>query len=440
MGRISRFFRSGLMSGTGVLVVGVAFFAVPSPAGHAGTGCHDCYVVTPAASPATAGAGTGGRYTFAVTNHDGGETLRTLTFTAPAHFVISGASGPRGTSVSALPASSLTLHLPRDAGTAFTIGVTALTPCLTASSENWAVSGTDTLERANEVKWSSSPLSVLVTGQCRLAFTGEPAETAANSGIRTGFNSTGSPLAVHLLNADNDVLHSANGTPVTVSVGASPGGGTLTGTTTVASSKGGAEFGNLRINKPGAAYDLAASAPGFAKATSSYFTIAGKIQACGAGSCSVSQSTSATAASLTARPSTSGDFATLGLGGVNLTCNHYDAVSDAADFGVFSSSGSSVTDSPAIVTLTISSPAVKPESHLLFRSQVCYASPEPFPAIFGTAGTTTIGSTTYHTGLLLPCFAFGPRHDEPCLISRHQAKEGTVELTFAALGDPVARG
>jgi hypothetical protein len=248
---------------------------------------------------------------------------------------------------------------------------------------------------------------------------------------------------VHVLDANNNFLNpadfSANGTPVTVSIETNPGGGALTGTTTATSSNGVADFGNLQINKAGAAYDLAANASGFTPATSSFFTIAGLIQACGTGSCSASQSTSTTAASITtsSRP---GDFVTLGLGGVNLTCNHYKAVSDTAGFAVLNSSGGSVTNSSATVTLTISESAVDSARHPLSRWHVCYASLTPFPAVRGTTGTTIIGSTTYHTGLLLPCFLFSPGHPEPCLISRHQAQAGAVQLAFVTLGDPYGRG
>ena len=248
---------------------------------------------------------------------------------------------------------------------------------------------------------------------------------------------------MQLLNANNEVLdsadYSANTTRVTVSIEANPGGGTLTGTTTVASWKGVADFGNLQINKAGAAYDLAASTPGFNPATSSFFTIAGLIQACGTGSCTASQSTSTTTASA-ATSSASGNFVTMGLGGVTLTCNHYNAVSDVAAFGVLNSSGGNVTNSSAIVTLTISKSLVESAWRPLFRWQVCYGSQTPFPAIWGTSGTTVIGGTTYHTGLLLPCFLFSHRHPEPCLISRHRTWTGAVQLTFAAVGDPYGRG
>ena len=443
MNHRSRFFRSGLISAAGVLAAGIAFFAAPSQVAHADTGSCDCYVVTPATNPATTGAGTGDVYAFQVTNTDLNETLKNLTFTAPADFVITAASGPSGTSVSVLPGSSVTLNLPSEpTGSSFTVDVAALAPCVAASSEVWGVSGIDSLGETNEVHWSSSPLSVSVTGTCSLAFTGQPAQTAVNFDILTGFNSTGSPLAVQLLDANNDPVKPANfsasTTQVTVSIQTNPGGGTLAGTTTVTSSKGVADFGNLQINKAGAGYDLAASAAGFTAATSSPFTIVGQIQACGA-SCSASQSTATTATSITTS-SASGNFAALGLGGVSLTCNHYKAVSDPGIFGVFNSVGGDIASASATATLTISASAVASSPRPLLFWQVCYASPTPFLSIPGTSGTTVIGGTTYHTGLLLPCVLFPPGKTQPCLISQRKTATGGVQLTFVALGDPYFRG
>ncbi len=438
----SRFLRCGLISGVGALVAGVAFFAVPSQEGHASTVCSDCYVVTPATSAAMAGAGTGDLYAFQVTNNDPGETLRSLTFTAPADFVITSASGPNGTSASALPGPSVTLNLPSEpTGNTFTVDVTALAPCLSASSEVWGVFGTDSRGETNEVQWSSSLLSVSVTGECSLAFTGQPAQTAVNSDILTGFNSTGSPLAVQLLDANNDPLNpadsSANTTQVTISLEANPGAGTLSGNTAT-SSDGIADFMNLQIDKAGTGYELAANATGFTSATSSFFTIAGQIQTCGS-SCSASQSTATTATSITTS-SASGDFAALGLGGVSLTCNHYNAVSDTATFGVFNSTGGSIASASATATLTISASAVASSPRPLLLWQVCYAAQTSFPAIPGTSGTAVIGGITYHTGLLLPCVLFPPGKTQPCLISQRYTATGGVQLTFVTLGDPYYRG
>ena len=431
------------MSGAGALVAGIAFFAVPSQAGYANTTCSDCYVVTPVTAPATAGAGTGEDYAFRVTNNDPHETLRSLTFTAPARFVITGASGPSGTWVSELPGSSVTLNLPDEpTGTTFTVDVTALAPCVAVSPEVWGVSGIDSRGETNEVQWRSSPLSVAVTGACALAFIGQPAQTAVNSDILTGFNSTGPPLAVQLADANGNPLKpadfSASGTRVTVSIGANPGGGTLTGTTTATSSYGVAKFGNLQINKAGVGYDLAANAPGLSSATSAFFTITGQIQACGAGSCSASQSTATTTTSATT--TAPGNFVALGLGGATFSCRHYTAVSDTADFGILDSAGGGVAGSSATATLTLSKSAVESSPRPLIFWQVCYASPTPFPAIPGTSETTVIGGTTYHTGLLLPCILFPHGHQQPCLISQRHTATGGVQLTFVALGDPFWRG
>ena len=378
-----------------------------------------------------------------MTNNDPNETLKSLTFTVPADFVITGASGPGGTSASTLPASSVTLNLPGNAGNAYTVHVTALAPCVAASSEVWAVSGTDSLGETDEVQWSSSPLSVSVQGQCRLLFTGQPAETAVNSDILTGFNSTGLSLTVQLVDANGNPLapadSSANGTMVTVSIDTNPGGGTLAGSTTVTSSKGVADFGNLQINNAGAGYDLAASASGFTTATSAFFTVSGQIQACSTSSCTASQSTPTTAASVAAS-SITGDFVTLGLGGVSFSCNHYNAVSAVAAFGVLNSAGGDVANSTSTVTLTVSPSVAKSADRPLLLWQLCYASQAPFPVIPTTGGTTVIAGVTYHTGLLLPCFLFNPAHPVPCLKSKQRTQAGAVTLTFVALGDPYGVG
>jgi hypothetical protein len=441
MNRRLRFHRSGLMCAVGALVVG-AFFAMPSPAGYASTSCSDCYIVTPVAPPASAAAGTGQQYAFQVTDNDAKETLASLTFTAPADFSITAASGPSVTSVSTLPASSVTLDLPSNARSTFTVYVTALAPCVTAGTEVWGVSGTDTLGETNEVHWSSSPLSVPVTGECGLAFTGQPAETAVNSDILTGFNSTGSPLAVQLRDANSESLDpadfSASGTPVTVSIQDNPGGGTLSGTTTVDSSKGVADFGNLQIDKAGAGYDLVASAPDFtASAPSNPFKIDDQIQPCTSNTCSGSASSATTTGTVTTSSAASGDFITTGIGGVSFSCGGtYKPVSDAFGFDVFNAAG--VPQSTLLnATLRIDKSLVQSSGHPGASSwQICYASTSSFTALPGTSGTVTIGGVTYNTGLLPDCSKAAVA---PCVQARNKNKADVI-VTFLALGDPFGRG
>ena len=61
--------------------------------------------------------------------------------------------------------------------------------------------------------------------------------------------------------------------PVTLSLGTNPGSGTLTGTLTVAAVNGVATFNNLKINRTGPGYTLAAASTGLTGATSTAFDI-----------------------------------------------------------------------------------------------------------------------------------------------------------------------
>jgi len=98
-----------------------------------------------------------------------------------------------------------------------------------------------------------------------LAFTVQPSNTGAGLVI--------SPAVVVVAqnasgNADTTYTNS-----VTVTIGANPGGGTLSGTSTVVSSHGVATFSNLSINNAGTGYTLTAAAPLLTSATSATFNI-----------------------------------------------------------------------------------------------------------------------------------------------------------------------
>ena len=60
---------------------------------------------------------------------------------------------------------------------------------------------------------------------------------------------------------------------VTVAIGTNPGGGRLSGTTSVAPVNGIALFGDLTIDQAGTGYTLTASAPGATGATSALFDV-----------------------------------------------------------------------------------------------------------------------------------------------------------------------
>jgi len=98
-----------------------------------------------------------------------------------------------------------------------------------------------------------------------LAFTVQPSTTTAGLVITPAVvvvaqNSSG--------NADTTYSNS-----VTVAIGANPGGGTLSGTSTVTASRGVASFSNLSITNAATGYTLIAAAPLLTSATSATFNI-----------------------------------------------------------------------------------------------------------------------------------------------------------------------
>ncbi len=97
------------------------------------------------------------------------------------------------------------------------------------------------------------------------SFTVQPSSSVAGAAI--------SPITVALMDAYGNMITDDSTTAVTLSIGANPNGGTLSGTTTVTASSGLATFSGLSINKSGSGYTLTTSATGYGNATSSAFNI-----------------------------------------------------------------------------------------------------------------------------------------------------------------------
>src|SRR5207302_177158 len=100
----------------------------------------------------------------------------------------------------------------------------------------------------------------------QLVFTVQPTNTAAGASITPALQVTAEDAL-----GNTDPAFTGN---VTVALGANPGSGTLSGTTTVAAVAGVATFPGLSINKVGTGYTLTASATGATGTTSAAFTIA----------------------------------------------------------------------------------------------------------------------------------------------------------------------
>jgi hypothetical protein len=101
----------------------------------------------------------------------------------------------------------------------------------------------------------------------QLAFTVQPSTTAAAVAIAPAIR-----VAVQDAQGNTVTLASPS---ITVAIGTNPGGGTLSGTTTIAAVNGVATFSNLSIDRPGYGYTLTAASSGLTGATSVTFNVQG---------------------------------------------------------------------------------------------------------------------------------------------------------------------
>jgi hypothetical protein len=282
----------------------------------------------------------------------------------------------------------------------------------------------------------ASSLSATVTGSCSLAFSsgGQPASTAAGQPITSGFDSSGSPVAVEVLDGNGHLLTSS-AAAVTLAIGSNPGSGALSGTTTVDASGGVGSFPGISINATGIGYTLVATSPEIISATSQYFDIWGSLQSCSGASCTGSSSSKTTTGTVSTSSAT-GQYLGLGLDGVSYACGgSYQPLSDPLSFDVLSSAGVADTGAQFDATLEIDKTVV--QSHPGASTwQICYADTVAFTAQPGTAGTATVGAVTYHTGMLPDCSGTQPA---PCVVARNKDNAGDVVIEFLASGDPFAR-
>ncbi|MBI4420748.1 MAG: Ig-like domain-containing protein, partial [Gemmatimonadetes bacterium] len=113
---------------------------------------------------------------------------------------------------------------------------------------------------------TSTAFDILGTGATTLAFTVQPSNTPAGAAITPAVQ-----VAVQDVGG-NTVTTATNA--ITLAIGANPGGGTLSGSTTVNAVSGVATFANLSIDKVGTGYTLAAAAGGLNGTISTAFNIA----------------------------------------------------------------------------------------------------------------------------------------------------------------------
>src|SRR5438094_9812544 len=99
-----------------------------------------------------------------------------------------------------------------------------------------------------------------------LGFVQQPTNAVAGAAISPA-------VPLQLLDANNNTVTTDATDAVTMAIGANPGSGTVSGTTTVTVTNGVASFGDLSINKTGAGYTLKVSSGILTGATSGGFSI-----------------------------------------------------------------------------------------------------------------------------------------------------------------------
>jgi hypothetical protein len=424
-------------------MLGAAMLAAPASGSTSSSTCTSsgkCFAVTVSPASPTAGANTS--FAFAITNEASTQQLGSVQISAPTGFVITGASG--STSFTSSSALFLNLSLAPSATTTLTLSATA--PCL-GGTYQWGIKAKQSNDfngsPGNDFQLdpaSAGNLSGTLTGSCSLAFTsdGQPAGTAVNAAITSGFGSQGGPVKIEVLDGSGQ-LATASTAAVTVAIGSNPGAGSLSGTVTLDASGGVASFSNLSIDRPGIGYTLTATSPGITPSTSAYFTIWGSLQRCSTTPCSASSSTTTTTGTVTTSSATPTEFLGFGIGGVSFTCSGtYQQVSDPVSFDVFSTSGVAQPSAQFSASLKIGKSAVQASGHPGASTwQICYASTAPFTALSGTSGTAVIGGVSYHTGLLPDCSS---TQGAPCVQARNKDNAGDVVVTFLASGDPIIWG
>lgn len=275
-----------------------------------------------------------------------------------------------------------------------------------------------------------------------LKFLVQPSKTVVNQVI-TGadINPSGPPLQVEILNGDGNVITTSSA-PVTIALGANPGGGTLSGTTTVNAVNGVATFSDLSINQPGSGYVLAATSPGANPTSSRPFDEVSSGTTCtGSSTCTTTATTPVSALNVTAPAGTTGTLSITVDAGVALVCPGYTA-QDTNWYSFLSTSNATGK------TLTYTVRPASAGSEIVGATQFCLGAPYDFESRAGApapAGTLPDGSSGF-IGLLPNC---GKGSAGPCVAKRATTPDSSsptgfdvvLTLTFPAglPGDPWGR-
>jgi hypothetical protein len=310
---------------------------------------------------------------------------------------------------------------------------------------------------------SAGPGNPCPSANCLLVFVNLPNTTETGGPIKDGYDSTGDPISVKIVDKNTGLTVDSDAT-VTLSLAFNPAGGTLSNGS-VAAVAGVATFPDLSINAPGPYTLTASSSVTSNNPVTPQFMVSNTVTECLQVSCSFKQTHTATGNSYTVTPKNGtigADYVTtLNLPGLKVSCdfapfNYSDLRQPNTFWYVYDDGGASLKRNVIVIDKAVVQ--VTPENGAS-KYRVCYSSPDRFtdrtgnlapadpwttPDQNGDIGPTMyFGNTqTWYTGLLPDCAnkKDPPPGQAPCVISWTGNSAGDRIGTFVTPpGDPSIR-
>ena len=375
-------------------------------------------------SPSSVGAGSTASFTATLTNEATTQQLGSANLTLPPGFVPLSVGTPTSGTATLVGGTVLLRNLATAPGTSVSVSVSARVPC-PLGTYTWSIIAKQANDFSGDpgndlmLNQAHSSLTTTLTGTCHLGFVfaSQPASAQVATAITTvTFDPSASPVVVQVLDGNGNPIPTSTA-PITLSILNNPGGGTLSGTTTVNAVDGAASFPGISIDRAGLGYTLSAGTTVAAidPGSSAPFNIANVGKRCSAAACSSGTVTQGiTSASEVASAGADGDLLSLYVAVEPLDCPGYQETSSVVTFDVSGSRTKSVT-------------IILPKTGLKANDlRVCFASPNAF---VNRAGATV------NLGLLPDCTV----SVAPCMYPAKVVKT-TIVVTFdAPAGDPKGR-
>ena len=257
-------------------------------------------------------------------------------------------------------------------------------------------------------------------------FVNQPNTTKTSGLIKDGYNSTGDPVSVKIVDRNSGATVDTNAT-VTLSLAFNPANGSLSNGS-VAAVSGVATFPALSIGTPGPYRLRASSSVASNNPVSAQFMVSDTVTECGSTTCSFTEQQGGNSYTITPKNGTTGaDYVTtLNLPGLNISCdfapyNYPAARQPNTVWYVYDDGGSSAKTNVIVINKSVVK--ITPENGTS-KYRVCYASPEfiqrSHSVTMRHADTSSGGPTRLLRSDLVHGAAAGLRQEEPSAAVRRE--------------------